>query len=200
MCCRVKFWSKNSLVLNQNLVQVVFLLSSFVVHKSYSFCRENEIFQKHLKKKEDKLYPIWVKAWSNYAAQHTWTKFWRNIGPSFDSTFLSFLALVSFFKKCWNHYFYRAFSKDLHFLGPPQKLETLFVNTTALTDYLFVRFFCIFVFWVFAVSGFWGVFFERNEKTNFKTKQQKRKDDHKMQTTKPLSPTLTEKPDNTDTT
>ena len=50
------------------------------------------------------------------------------------------------------------------------------------------------LFWVFAVSGFFGgLFFERNEKTkkdkiqNKTTKKQKRKKDHKMQTKRPLS-------------
>ena len=43
------------------------------------------------------------------------------------------------------------------------------------------------------MSGFLGSFFERNEKQKkdkFKTKQQQVKQDHKMQTTKPLSPVL----------
>ena len=64
------------------------------------------------------------------------------------------------------------------------------MNTTALTDCFGSVFFSSFAFLGFAVSGFLGVFFWEEWKTNkdkIKNKT-KNKADHKMQTTKPLSP------------
>ena len=46
------------------------------------------------------------------------------------------------------------------------------MNTTALTILMFVLFSAFWVFGDFAVSGFWGSFFERNEKTKKKDKIQ----------------------------
>ena len=88
ICCRVKTWSKICLFLSQNLVQVFSFFSFFVFHKTSSFCRENEILKKNEQKKDKKNAISWVKTWSNYVAQHTWTKFWLNLGPGFDSTIL----------------------------------------------------------------------------------------------------------------
>ena len=99
ICCRVKTWSKNSLFLSQNLVQVFSFFSFFVFQKSSSFCRENEILKKNEQKKRPKKHHFWVKTWSNFVAQHTWTKFWLNLGPSFDSTFLLILGYFYLFEK-----------------------------------------------------------------------------------------------------
>ena len=99
ICCRVKTWSKNSHFLSQNLVQVFSFFSFFVFQKSSSFCRANEIFKKNEQKKEKLKHFFWVKTWSNFVAQHTWTKFWRNLGPSFDSTFLLILGYFYLFEK-----------------------------------------------------------------------------------------------------
>ena len=106
--CRVKTWSKNSRFLSEDLVQVfLFFLFCFSFSKIFSFSRENEITKNIWRKKRHKLPFSWVKTWSNYVARHTWTKFWLNLGPSVDSTFLTFFGLFSFFffvKLCWNHF------------------------------------------------------------------------------------------------
>ena len=113
------------------------------------FFLQKKVFKKS--EKRPKL-PFWVKTWSNYAAQHTWTKFWLNLGPSFDSTFLTLFGLCFPFFLC---YFYSMFSKDLHFESPPpKKIGTLFVNGTALTEKKMVRFSVFLFFCVFAVSVF----------------------------------------------
>ena len=88
ICCRVKTWSKICLFLSQNLVQVFSFFSFFVFQKSSSFCRENDILKKTEQKKRKKKHIFWVKTWSNFVAQHTWTRFWLNLGPGFDSTIL----------------------------------------------------------------------------------------------------------------
>ena len=100
------------------------------------------------------------------------------LGQAFDSTLDRFLTqnfhmfgTFPFFKICRNLYFYTVSGKKCDFIARPQKLGTLFVNTTAQTD--FCRFFNIFVFWGFCCVRFWGLFFERNEKHKLITKQQK---------------------------
>ena len=83
----VKTWSK-------------FFSFFLVFQKSSSFCRENEILKKNEQKKRQKKTPFfWVKTWSNFVAQHTWTKFWLNLGPSFDSTFLLIFGYFYLFEK-----------------------------------------------------------------------------------------------------
>ena len=51
------------------------------------------------------------------------------------------------------------------------------MNTTALTDFFLSGFSAFLLFWVFAVSGFFGGSFlrgmKKQKKTKFKTKQQK---------------------------
>ena len=82
--------SKNGLCLSQSLVQVFLFVPSFVFHKSSSFWRGKWDF---LRRKDKTIVTLfWVKPWSNYVAQHAWTKFWLNLGPSFHSTFLTFLG------------------------------------------------------------------------------------------------------------
>ena len=128
----------------------------------------------------------------------------RNIlGQIFDSTLASFLTTFfphfwtfSFFKICWNHYFYR-FSANMLCFAHPQKLGTLFVNTTALT--VFSIFFLHFCFGGFLLCPFvWSVF-ERNEKSKIWTQTTKKKQDHKMQTRKPLSLVYKERQQTTQT-
>ena len=88
----------------------------FVLFKNHLLCAGRMKFFKESQERRRQKWPVfWVKTWCSCVAQHTWTKFWRNLGPSFDSTFLTFLALFSFFRMCWNHYFYSVFSNNLHF-------------------------------------------------------------------------------------
>ena len=97
------------------------------------------------------------------------TKFWLNLLDTF-------LALFHFSKYAETANFI-VFSANICIFKPtPKKLGTLFVNTTALTDFVFVRFSCIFAFLGFLLCPFFGVFLERNEKkTKFKRNQQKGK-------------------------
>ena len=129
----------------------------------------------------------------------------RNIlGQIFDSTFLAFLAHFPFFQIMFQPLFYRVFSRNSILLQPaPPNLGTLFVNTTALTDFFFLCFFfCIFFFFFrfFAVSVF--VLFLKGRKTikqTLNTKQQKR---NKTTRCKPESHIVLlqkKKADNTDT-
>ena len=121
------------------------------------------------------------------------------LGPSFDSTLdqvltqhvLQNLGYIYLFEKMPKPLFYSVFSqKNENFKPTPKNWRTLFVNTTALTVF-FSGFSAFLLFWLFAVSVFFGCFFLRGmkKKTKFKTKQQKqkRKKDHKMQTRRPLS-------------
>ena len=63
------------------------------------------------------------------------------------------------------------------------------MNTTALSDFFLSVFSAFLLFGVFAVSGFWGSFFERNEKTkkdkiqNKTTKKERRPQDASNKTT-----------------
>ena len=112
----------------------------------------------------------------------------RNIlGPSFDATLDQVLTQpfdifgpFSMLKICLNHYFI-VFEQKIRILKPtPQKRGTLFVSTTALTDFIVCLFFLHFCFFfVFAVSGFWGVFILRGMKIqkrqNSKQNNKKRK-------------------------
>ena len=59
---------------------------------------------------------FWVKTWSNYVAQHTWTKFWRNLEPSFDSTFGPFFLFQNMLKQLC----FIIFSAKSAFLAYPQ--------------------------------------------------------------------------------
>ena len=66
-----------------------FLLFFFLCFSKIFFFLEGEWdFKEKRANKRQKNTISWVKTWSNYVAQHTWTKFWLNLGPSFDSTFL----------------------------------------------------------------------------------------------------------------
>ena len=105
----------------------------------------------------------------------------RNIlGPSFDATLDQVLSkhfwhvLPFFFSKYAETTIFIVFSAKSAFLKPtPQKIETLFVHTTA---NWFSRFFCIFVFLGFCCVRFLGgPFWEEWKKTKFETKQQKGK-------------------------
>ena len=118
----------------------------------------------------------------------------RNIlGSTFDSTldqsltqpFWHFLAVCPF-QKCRNHKFYSVFSKNVILAHPP-KIGTRFVNTTAQTEKvsLVLHFFLR----VSVVSVFRFLFSEES-KNQDKTK---RKQDHMMQTRKPLSLVTTKK-------
>ena len=115
--------------------------------------------------KKRKLPFFWVKTWSNFVAQHTWTKFWLNLGPSFDSTFLAVWGHFSFYKRCWNHYFYSGFSKNELFKPTPPKLRKTICEHNCANWFFYCPFFLLFAFCFFAVSGFGGSFFGRNENT-----------------------------------
>ena len=95
------------------------------------------------------------------------------------STFL--IPLAFFLLKCWICWIF-------------------FVNRTAPAEKQLSLFSAFFGGGGFAVSGSWGHFLRgMKKKQKFKTKQQKRKQDHKMQTRKPLSLVTKKKADNTDT-
>ena len=205
-----------------------FPLFSFSVffQKCSSFCRENEIFKNKTQKKKDKILPFFEsKTTVRGGVQNPFlggvssVRFstplffppppWRPLtimlrnmlGQIFDSPFLSYFGHFSFFHMCSNHYFNR-FSEKRHFLLTPQKLETLFVNTTALTDFFWSFFFLSFCFFLFLLCPVFGPFFlkgMKNKKLN--TKQPKKKQDHKTQTRKKKTLSLVnkKKADNTDT-
>ena len=123
---------------------------------------------------ESKLGPIMLRKILGTSLTQPWTKFF---------SFTKYAEATIFI----------AFSAKSAFLSPPPKIRnTICERNFANSFFLCPFFFSAFLFLgVFAVSVFGGSFFERNDKqkkTKFKTKQQKRKDDHKMQTTKPLSP------------
>ena len=148
--CRVKTWPKN-----QNWVQVFF--------KNLLLSAGRMSFSKANRKKKTKI--TIFKIWSNYVMQHIWTKFWLNLGPSLDSTFLTFLA---FFQNMPKALFYGVSRKDLAHLP---KIGTLFVNTAALTEKK-LSLFPAFLFFVFVVFGF-GFFWEQWKKQTFKQNNEK---------------------------
>ena len=94
ICCRVKTWSKNSLFLSQNLVQVFFFKNPLLSAVRMTFFRKT---RKKRKTKKKKKHIFWVKTWSNFVAQHTWTRFWLNLGPDFDSTLFVILGYFYLF-------------------------------------------------------------------------------------------------------
>ena len=88
ICCRVKTWSKTSLFCVKTWSKFsLFFLFLFFKNLLLSAWRMR-FLRKTSKKKRKKHFFFCVKSWSNFVAQHTWTKFWRNLGPSFDATFL----------------------------------------------------------------------------------------------------------------
>ena len=131
-----------------------------------------------------------VEYLSNYVAQHAGQIFWSQPRPDFDSTFFTFLALSSCSKYAETTLFV-GFQQNC-FFAHPQRLGTLFVNTTALTE---VFPFSAFLFsWVFAVSGFLSFSSkEWNPQRQQLNTIQPKKQDHKMQTRKPLSLVYKEK-------
>ena len=83
----VKTWSKFSLFFFFCFSEIFFFLQG-----EWDFLKKNE-------QKKTKNTIFWVKTWSNFVAQHTWTKFWLNLRPSFDSTFLLILGYFYLFEK-----------------------------------------------------------------------------------------------------
>ena len=166
--------------------------SSFLKFSKIFFFLQGECdFYKERKKQKKKNTLCWAENLSNYVSQHNWTDFQLNLGQIFNSTFFTFLALFSFLKICSNPYFYRFSAKITFCSPPPQKLGTLFVNATTLTDV-----FCLSVFLHFRFFGFllcpvfWGSFLrgmKKQKKDKIQNKTTRRKEDHKMQTTKPLT-------------
>ena len=192
ICCRVKTWSKNSLSLSQSLVQIFSVFSFFVFLIFFSLQGEWD-FEEHEQTKDKKTHFFGVNTWSNSVAQHTWTKFWLNLGSSFDSTFLLTSGrFLPVWKKRRNHYCYSVSAKN-EILSPPQKIEEHYWTQLRQLISFCPFFFCIFAFWGFcSVRFFGGLFFWeewKTKKAKFKKKQQtqKRKNDHKMQTRRPLS-------------
>ena len=105
-----------------------------------------------------------------------WRDFWLNLFHIFGLFFL---------KICWNPYFYRFPAKNNIFVAQPRKLGTRFVKTSALTDFLVCPFSEFLFFWC---VRFWGSLKElKNKNKTLNTKQPNKKQDHKMQTRKPLS-------------
>ena len=134
MRCRVKNWSnKKCLFLSQKLVQVFF---SLFVLNIFFFLQGEWNFQNKGPKRKLRTTISWVKTWSNYVAQHTWTNCWLNL--------LTFLGQFWLFKICWNHYFVVFPATFAFFKAHPPKLRKS-VNTTALTEKNII-FSCIFVF------------------------------------------------------
>ena len=107
-------------------------------------------------------------------------EFWTQPWADFELNLFDIFGPYFPFSKNAETPIFIVFSAKIPFCKPtPKKLGTLFVNTTALTDFLFVRFFCIFVFFgVCCVRFFGGLFLrgmKKQKKTKFKTKQQKGK-------------------------
>ena len=88
----------------------------------------------------------WAKNWFNYVAQHTWTNFRLRLGPILD-----------IFKTSWNHYFYSAFSVQLHSKRPPPKIRTTICEHNCANRTRSVVPFSAFLFWVFCCV--WLFFF-----------------------------------------
>ena len=160
----VKTWSKFS------------LFFFFVFQKSSSFCRENEILKKKRAKKK-------TKKKTPFLESKPGPIMLRNmLGPGFDSTldqvltqhFCYFLGIFTCFKRCRNPYFYSVFSKKENFKPTPKNWRTLFVNTIALFFFSLSFFSAFLLFWVFAVSGFFGGLFLRGTKKQKKDKVQKK--------------------------
>ena len=135
------------------------------------------------------------------------------LGQIFDSTldryltqpfchFLAIFPFFKFFKMCSNHYFIGFSAKKCHFLLTPKKLETLFVNTTVLTD-CFDPFFCIFIFGGFCCVRFFGPFFlkgmKNKYKKNWRQNNQKLNKTTRCKPVKHLALLTKKKADNTDT-
>ena len=125
------------------MVQVFIFFS--IVKESSSFCRENENFRKGPKKVknyhllESTIAPIMLR---------------NMLGPIFDSRNVTLLAIFVFlFSKFVAAPLFIAFSANICILTPtPQKIGTLFVNTTALTHKK--SFFSAFVFFLFLLCPF----------------------------------------------
>ena len=135
-----------------------FLLFFLLCLSKIALFLQNEIFQKNIwRKNKTKIARFWVKTWSNYVARHAWTKFWRNLGPSFDSTFLTFW-LFFHFQDMLKPLFYSVFSKTLFFKPTPENRNTICEHNCANWFFLFV-FSCIFAFWGFCCVWFFGGLF-----------------------------------------
>ena len=139
----------------------------------------------------------------------------RNIiGQIFNSTLDRFSAQP--FSHVWPFFPFSKYAQTTIFIGfsakytifvaHPQKLGTLFVNTTALTVFfLFVLFFCIFGFWGFCCVRFYGGLFLRGMKKrqnskkwqNSKQNNKKGKKTTRCKQQNHLVLFLREKPDNT---
>ena len=96
----------------------------------FSFCRENEIFQKKKKKKKTRKEKtiFCVENPSNYVAQHTWTDFQRNLGRIYNSTILLILGLFFLFESAETTICI-VFSAKMKFLNPPPKIKLHYLWT-----------------------------------------------------------------------
>ena len=81
---RVNIWSKSCLFIGQYLVQDFYFPKNYVLPKSSSFYRDNEIFWKMPKEMSKLTILSLVNFWSNDVAQHTWTGYWPMLGPDID--------------------------------------------------------------------------------------------------------------------
>ena len=129
-----------------------------------------------------KICPIMLRNIIGQISTQPWTDFQLNLFHIFGPFFP--------FSKYAQTPIFIGSSAKMPFLWPtPKKLGTLFVNTTALTNFFVCPFFLHFCFWGFCCVQFFGFFFSRNKNKNItmNTKQPKQKQHHKMQTKKPLS-------------
>ena len=150
--CRVKNRSKFCLLLIQILKILFFLHGEFDLSK-------------RPKRSKVTNYPQ-LKNSSNYVAQHAWTNFWLRLGSIFVLGTFTFVGHVWLFQNMSKPLFPQCFSKIYMFKAHPKNLETLFVNTMALTEKGEPSLYC---FCVFAVSVFL-VFLRRMKKKTTTTR------------------------------
>ena len=106
-----------------------------------------------------------------------------NLGQIFDSIFFTFVRHFPFSKYAETTFLW-CFQQKCLFSPPPKKLGTLFVNITALTDFLVSFLQCCLGFccvWFFGSFLLKGVNTPPQTKKTLNTKQPKKKQDHKMQ-------------------
>ena len=158
------------------------------------------ISKKNEENKKTQITLFWVNIWSNYVAQHAWTKSWLNLGSSLDSFFLTFWGPLFIDKKMLKPLFYSVFSKNLHFWSPPPPPKirnTIYEHNCANWCFCCPFFLRFCYFGVFVVSGSFGRFLRglKNQQNNQKGKKTTRckQQNHSVLFSK------REKPDNTDT-
>ena len=176
--------------------------TSFLFFSFSVFLQGEWYFQKNWRKLEDSNYhflsqnlvQLCCAACLDQVLTQPWTKFWLNLFDMFGPFFL--------FQMCWNHSFYNAFSKNLHFLSPPQKIRNTICKHNC-AKWSFIHFFLHFCFYVFLLCPVFWVDFLRGtnkKKTKPKTNNKKGKKTTRCKQQNHLLLFLRKKkPDNTDT-